>query len=104
MHSTTTTTLPIVAIDLAKNVFQLYFLGADGKPVNRRITRARLLTFFANRERSLVAMETCGGAHHWARQLMALGPLSISAISFSKSAFVGRRQPSGQTDAASAQE
>ena len=72
MHSTTTT-LPIVAIDLAKNTFQLYYIGTDGKPVNRRITRARLLTFFANRERSLVAMETCGGAHHWARQLMALG-------------------------------
>ena len=57
------TLLPIVAIDLAKSVFQLYFIGADGKPVNRRITRAKLLDFFANRAHSLVAMETCGGAH-----------------------------------------
>ena len=72
MHSATAS-LPTVAIDLAKNVFQLYFIGTDGKPVNRRITRAKLLTFFANRERSLVAMETCAGAHHWARQLLALG-------------------------------
>ena len=63
----------IVAIDLAKNVFQLHYLDANGKPVNRRITRAKLLDFFANRAHSLVAMETCGGAHHWARQLMALG-------------------------------
>ena len=73
MHSAAATTLPIVAIDLAKNVCQLHFIGADGKPVNRRITRAKLLPFFTNREHSLVAMETCGGAHHWARQLMALG-------------------------------
>ena len=65
--------LPIVAIDLAKSVFQLYYIGSDGKPVNRRISRAKLLTFFSNRERSLVAMETCAGAHYWARQLTALG-------------------------------
>ena len=63
----------IVAIDLAKNVCQLHFIGADGKPVNRRITRAKLLPFFTNRAHSLVAMEACGGAHYWARQLMALG-------------------------------
>lgn len=75
MHSATAaaTSLPIVAIDLAKNVFQLYFIGADGKPVNRRITRARLPGFFTNRSKSLVAMEACGSAHYWARALMALG-------------------------------
>jgi transposase len=28
---------------------------------------------FANRPRCLIAIEACGGAHHWARQLQALG-------------------------------
>ncbi|MBR6976637.1 MAG: IS110 family transposase [Ottowia sp.] len=69
----TTTLLPIVAIDLAKGVFQLCFIGADGKPVNRSITRAKLRGFFENRPKSLVAMEACGSAYYWARELMALG-------------------------------
>lgn len=68
-----TTTLPIVAIDLAKNVFQLHYLGDKGQVVNRRITRAKLLEFFTNRPKSLVAMEACASAHYWGRQLMALG-------------------------------
>jgi transposase len=37
------------------------------------LERDKVTTFFANRQRSLVAMEACGGAHHWARAWMALG-------------------------------
>ena len=68
-----TTTLPIVAIDLAKNVCQLHYLGDKGQAVSRRITPAKLPGFFENRPKSLVAMEACASAHYWARRLMALG-------------------------------
>ena len=36
-------------------------------------TRAKLLGFFAAQPPCLVAMEACGGAHHWARELGKLG-------------------------------
>jgi transposase len=44
-----------------------------GEIVNKPIKRAKFLEFFANRVPCLIGMEACGGAHHWARQLMALG-------------------------------
>lgn len=37
------------------------------------ISRGKLLDFFATQPRCLVALEACGGAHHWARQLKQLG-------------------------------
>lgn len=40
---------------------------------SKRLTRAKVLTFFATQPRCTVALEACGGAHHWARELMALG-------------------------------
>jgi transposase len=41
--------------------------------VNKPIKRARFLEYFANRTPCLIGMEACGGAHHWARHLMAMG-------------------------------
>lgn len=32
-----------------------------------------MLQFFANREKCLIGMEACGGAHYWARELIKLG-------------------------------
>lgn len=40
---------------------------------SRRLTRGKLLDFFAGQPRCVVALEACGGAHHWARQLQAMG-------------------------------
>ena len=40
-----------------------------GSLFSKRITRVKLLEFFAAQPRCLVAMEACGGAHHWAREL-----------------------------------
>ena len=39
----------------------------------KKIGRARLLAFFAARPPCLVAMEACGGAHYWGRELAKLG-------------------------------
>jgi transposase len=39
----------------------------------KRLTRARLLAFFAAQPPCVVAMEACAGAHHWAREIGRLG-------------------------------
>jgi len=41
--------------------------------VRRKLRRDRVLAFFADLPRCLVGMEACASAHHWARQLSALG-------------------------------
>lgn len=63
-----------IGLDIAKSVFQAHGADAAGRSLfNRRITRGKLLEFFAGQPRCLVAMEACGGAHHWARQLASMG-------------------------------
>jgi transposase len=39
----------------------------------KRLTRARLIAFFRSQPRCLVALEACGGAHHWGREIAKLG-------------------------------
>jgi transposase len=63
-----------VGLDLAKSVFQVHAVDANGEVVVARAMKRRaLLKFFERLPRCLVAMEACSSAHHWARQLMALG-------------------------------
>lgn len=63
-----------IGLDIAKNVFQVHGVDAHGKVVLRkRLSRAKVLEWFANLPPCVVGMEACGGAHHWARQLSALG-------------------------------
>ncbi|WP_081623975.1 IS110 family transposase, partial [Cupriavidus sp. UYPR2.512] len=63
-----------VGVDIAKNVFQLHYVDQEtGEIVNKPIKRAKFLEHFANRAPCLIGMEACGGAHHWARQLMKMG-------------------------------
>lgn len=63
-----------IGLDIAKQVFHVH--GADERGValfSRRLSRSKVLEFFAGQARCVVALEACGGAHHWARQLIALG-------------------------------
>ncbi|ARC37812.1 IS110 family transposase [Paracoccus yeei] len=63
-----------VGLDLAKNVFQLH--GADargGALLRKKLRRAQVLAFFATLPPCVVAMEACGGAHFWGRELVKLG-------------------------------
>lgn len=61
-------------VDIAKNVFQVHWVEpASGEICRRKLTRAKFIEFFARREAGAVVMEACGGAHHWARELSALG-------------------------------
>ena len=63
-----------VGIDLAKRVFQVHAVDAGGEiVVARKLTRSRFVAFFSELPRCVVAMEACSSAHHWGRQLMALG-------------------------------
>lgn len=64
----------VIGIDLAKSVFQVHGVNAQGEVVLRqRLNRAKLLPFFAKLPACLIGMETCASANHWARQLIALG-------------------------------
>jgi transposase len=61
-------------LDIAKNVMQLHWVdGETGEIGRRKLPRARLGEFFAQRQPARVAMEACGSAHHWARVLGGLG-------------------------------
>lgn len=64
-------------VDIAKNVFQVHWVDSDGKGEDkicrRKLARAKVHEFFAKRQPGRVVMEACGGAHHWARKLSALG-------------------------------
>jgi transposase len=63
-----------IGLDIAKNVFHAHGADAGGSPLfSRKISRTKLLEFFAKQPRCLVALEACGGAHHWARELTLLG-------------------------------
>lgn len=63
----------VVGLDIAKNIFHLYSLEADGKATKKKLKRAELLRFFANYPVSLIGIEACGGSHYWARELTKLG-------------------------------
>src|SRR6266576_2396177 len=63
-----------IGLDIAKSVFQIHGVDAAGAVVMRkRITRAKLLEFFAALPPCLVGIEACPTAHYWSRRLQALG-------------------------------
>jgi transposase len=63
-----------LAIDLAKNVFQLHGVDARGVcQLRRRVRRAQLLGVMAQMPPCLVAMEACASAHYWGREFAKLG-------------------------------
>jgi transposase len=66
--------LSVIGMDIAKNVFQLHVVdGETGEISRHKLKRDRVSEFFANRKPFLVAIEACGGAHHWARTLQGMG-------------------------------
>jgi transposase len=63
-----------IGLDIAKSVFQVHGVSSDGEVVIRkRVSRAKVLEFFASLPSCLVGIEACPTAHHWSRQLHALG-------------------------------
>jgi len=63
-----------VGLDLAKHVFQVHGVDAEGQVIIRKkLRRKELLEFFKELPPSLIGVEACGTAHHWGRNLTALG-------------------------------
>jgi transposase len=63
-----------IGLDLAKTVFQVHGVDAEGGVViRRRLRRAAVAKFFAGLAPCLVGMEACAGGHFWARTLAELG-------------------------------
>ena len=63
-----------IGVDLAKNVFQVHGVDAEGAVVVRRqLRRRQVLAFFSKQPPCLVGMEACATSHHWAREIAALG-------------------------------
>lgn len=66
--------IKVLAIDLAKSVFQLH--GVDVRAVvkvRKQVKRSQLLRYLSQLPPCVVVMEACGGAHDWARKIQALG-------------------------------
>lgn len=63
-----------IAVDLAKDVFELALADGRGKVLERRrLNRAQFTAFMANTEPAEVVMEACGTAHYWGRTLQDFG-------------------------------
>ena len=63
-----------IGLDLAKHWFQVHGVDANGHIiVRKRLWRSAVIPYFRSLEPCLVGMEACATAHHWARELIALG-------------------------------
>lgn len=63
-----------IGLDIAKNVFQVHGVDAQGKVVvTRQLRRGQVIEFFRKLPPCLIGMEACATAHHWARELTKLG-------------------------------
>ena len=63
-----------IGVDIAKSVFQIFGVDAEGAVVIRkRVGRAKVIEFFANFPSCLIGMEACATAHQWAGELNKLG-------------------------------
>lgn len=63
-----------IGLDIAKTVFHFYAVNKMGRLVKKKqLRRKQVLAYLAKLEPCLLAMEACGGAHYWARELKAMG-------------------------------
>ena len=86
-------------LDIAKRVFQLYWVDIkSGEIHNRKFGKLELLEFLAQQEAGLIALEACGSAHWWRRKLMALG----HEVKLIHAKFVRPFVQTNKTDAADA--
>ena len=63
-----------IGLDIAKSVFQVHGIDAEGNVlIRRQLKRRYVLTFFEKLQPCLVGIEACATSHHWSRELKALG-------------------------------
>ncbi len=64
----------IVGLDIAKNSFHAHGVAVDGSRIfSKALPRGRVMEFPGKLAPCIVALEACAGAHHWGREIMALG-------------------------------
>lgn len=89
-----------IDLDLAKNVFQVHGVNELGKAeLRKQLSRDQVALFFVNLSACLVGIETCASAHHWARNLQALG----NTVRLMAPQFVKPYVKSNKNDAADAE-
>jgi transposase len=89
-----------IGLDLAKQVFQVHGIDAEGAAVIRKtLRRANVLPFFAELPPCLIGIEACSSAHHWAREFMKLG----HTVKLMPPSYVKPYVKRGKTDAADAE-
>src|SRR5258708_35786894 len=72
-------TITTIDLDIAKSVFQVHGVDADGNVVLRRqLKRRYVLSFFQKLPPCLIGIEACASSHYWSPELQALGhPLRL---------------------------
>ena len=89
-----------IGMDTSKNVFQLHGVDAAERPVLvRKLQRRAVVPFFAKLPPVRIGLEACGGSHHWARTLSALGHEPVLMAPQHVKAYLRR----GKHDAADAE-
>ncbi len=63
-----------IGLDIAKSVFQVHGIDAQGQvAIRRQLKRRYVLAFFEKLPPCLIGIEACASSHHWSRELKALG-------------------------------
>lgn len=90
----------MIGLDVAKQIFQVHGVSADGKvTVKRQLRRSQMIGFFGKLTRCVVGLEACGGSHFWAREIRALG----HDVRLIPPAYVKPYVKRGKTDAVDAE-
>ena len=90
----------IIGLDIAKQIFQVHGVSADGNvTIKRKLRRSEVLGFFGRQARCIVGLEACGGSHFWAREIRALG----HDVRLIPPAYVKPYVKRGKTDAVDAE-
>ena len=67
-------TITTIGLDIAKSVFQVHGIDAEGNVIIRRqLKRRYVLPFFQKLPPCLVGIEACASSHYWSRELQTLG-------------------------------
>lgn|GEM_PF-5544927 len=99
MHATSIVAISTVAIDLAKDVFELAFADADARVVERRRIHRTAFARAPDNCPPLHVMEAFGSAHDWPRRFARIGHAVELLAAHDVRPYV-RRNKTDRTDAA----